>query len=59
MDLAVYEEALKTGILAGGILPKLQNAFNAIENGISKVKICKFDQIKFLNTPDFKGTTII
>jgi acetylglutamate kinase len=34
-------------IVNGGMLPKLQNAFDAIEKGVSEVIITKEDQLQY------------
>lgn len=34
-----YKELIEAGIIADGMLPKLQNCFNALEKGVAKVKI--------------------
>ncbi|WP_111709698.1 acetylglutamate kinase [Lutibacter citreus] len=34
-----YEQLLKQGIIADGMIPKLHNCFNSLEKGVSKVKI--------------------
>jgi len=39
LDHASYEELKASGALSGGILPKLHNGFQAINNGVSEVII--------------------
>ncbi len=39
INLKEYEEYKQSGIIAGGMLPKLDNAFRAIEGGVSEVVI--------------------
>ena len=39
IDYASYEELKASGALSGGILPKLHNGFQAINNGVSEVII--------------------
>jgi acetylglutamate kinase len=39
LDYASYEELKASGALSGGILPKLHNGFQAIDNGVSEVII--------------------
>ena len=34
-----YEQLIKNGIIADGMIPKLYNCFNALEKGVGKVKI--------------------
>lgn len=49
-----YKELLKEGIVSGGMIPKIDNAFNALHNGVAKVIITKADAID-----GTKGTHII
>lgn len=46
------------GIIAGGMLPKLQNAFAAIKNGVKDVYIGKADELELLKNQSF-GTRLI
>ena len=39
INLKEYEEYKQSGIIAGGMLPKLDNAFRAIEGGVSEVVV--------------------
>jgi acetylglutamate kinase len=39
INSATYQELLKDGIIAAGMLPKLENCFDALKNGVSKVYI--------------------
>ena len=49
----IYEKYKAEGIISGGMIPKLDNAFRALEAGVSKVVITEASQIG-KNT----GTTI-
>ncbi len=40
-----YQSMKESGKIHGGMLPKLENAFKAIQDGVKVVRICKFDQI--------------
>lgn len=40
-----YRALLADGIISGGMIPKMENAFNAINNGVSRVIITKADAI--------------
>ena len=40
-----YKQLLADGIISGGMIPKMENAFNAISNGVAKVIITKADAI--------------
>jgi acetylglutamate kinase len=45
---------LADGTISGGMIPKMENAFNAIENGVAEVIITKADVIDGIH-----GTHII
>jgi acetylglutamate kinase len=49
-----YRLLLADGTISGGMIPKMENAFNAIENGVAKVIITKADAIDGIH-----GTHII
>lgn len=40
LAIAQYQQALKTGAISDGMIPKLDNAFNAKKAGVSHVIIC-------------------
>ena len=40
-----YKTLLADGIVSGGMIPKIDNAFNAIENGVKEVVITRADSI--------------
>ena len=43
---ADFEQMISSGIISGGMIPKLENAFDAIRNGVSQVIITHSDDIK-------------
>ena len=49
-----YRTLLEDGTISGGMIPKIDNAFNAIENGVKKVIITRADAIDGI-----QGTHII
>lgn len=53
-----YEELKKNGIVSGGMIPKLDNAFRAIEGGVKKVIIGKAEDLHQIINGE-KGTAII
>lgn len=55
---ADFEGLKADGTVAGGMIPKLQNAFDAIAKGVSAVYIGKADELIELETGDF-GTKLI
>jgi len=40
LDFIAFQEGREQGYFHSGMIPKLENAFNAIENGVAKVIIC-------------------
>ena len=52
-------DALKEeGVVSGGMIPKLHNAFEAIKSGVSAVYIGKADELPLINESNF-GTRLI
>lgn len=45
IDSASYAQLKEQGIVSGGMIPKLDNAFDAIESGVSEVIITKASSI--------------
>lgn len=45
IDKESYKGLLADGIVSGGMVPKIDNAFNAIDNGVSQVVITRADAI--------------
>ena len=50
-----FAELRAAGVVADGMLPKLENAFKAIERGVARVVICSADAIA---EPGYGGTTL-
>lgn len=46
---AYFEEMKLSGAIHSGMIPKLENAFYALSEGVKDVRICKFDQIHSKN----------
>jgi acetylglutamate kinase len=58
LDRAAFETLAAGGQIAGGMLPKLQNAFAALGRGVQAVYICRADAVAQLGSPAFEGTEI-
>jgi acetylglutamate kinase len=56
---AFYQQLLSDGIISDGMIPKMQNAYNALHRGVKSVKIVQAQNIATCGTPDFVGTNII
>lgn len=54
----VYQQLLAAGALSDGILPKLENAFAAIGNGVKEVLIGHADDLRRNTTAEVAGTLI-
>jgi acetylglutamate kinase len=52
---SLYETLKADGVVSGGMIPKLDNAFKAINSGVSRVVITKADNL----SDETKGTKII
>ena len=57
LDVAYYSELKTEGKIFAGMIPKLDNAFSALNNGVKKVIIGKAEEIQQLLNGD-KGTSI-
>lgn len=53
-----YEGLKKSGVISDGMIPKIDNAFDAIKAGVDHVKICHFDAIDTLQGDSYPGTTL-
>ena len=49
IDRATYAQLLEDGIVSGGMIPKLDNAFEAISSGVSEVIITKASALNDLS----------
>lgn len=54
----IYQQLLEEKILTAGILPKLENAFAAIESGVKEVLIGHAEDVSQNTTPSVAGTLI-
>ncbi len=58
IDSIIYQQLLKDGSLADGILPKLENAFAAIQQGVKEVLIGHAEDLITNTQQKTKGTLI-
>jgi len=56
IDRALYASLKASGKIFEGMLPKLDNAFSAIDKGVASVAICSAEMIA---SPGYGGTTIV
>ncbi|MDH5382199.1 MAG: acetylglutamate kinase [Cyclobacteriaceae bacterium] len=59
INTILYSQYVDTGILSGGILPKLDNAFDSVKKGVEKVVICHHEALAKWGHEEFDGTTIV
>jgi acetylglutamate kinase len=58
IKLADFSRLKEEGIVSGGMIPKLHNAFEAIKSGVKEVYIGKADELQEINNQHF-GTRLI
>lgn len=58
INRGIYQSLLAEGVLSDGILPKLENAFAAIESGVKEVLIGHADDVRKNTTDAVAGTLI-
>ena len=59
IDDTYYAQLKADGVVSKGMIPKLDNAFDAIKAGVSAVRICHADDLlKLLNEGEKLGTTL-
>lgn len=54
----IYTDLRREGVISTGMIPKIDNAFAAIENGVKAVRIIHADNLLSIDD-DKKGTTLI
>lgn len=59
IDLQLYQELKASGIIHSGMIPKLDNAFKAINNGVAEVNLIHASQLTSLFTPHHAGTKLV
>lgn len=55
----LYATYKTSGIIAAGMIPKLDNAFAALRAGVHRVYICQATALSKMGTPAFIGTEIL
>ncbi len=53
LDYSTFQEGIQQGWIANGMIPKLDNAFEALQKGVNAVRICGLNSFK-----DNNGTTL-
>ena len=47
---ATFQKLVAEGVIQGGMIPKLENSFEALKSGVKQVVITRADLIKMKNT---------
>lgn len=58
LDERTYQNLKAEGIIADGMVPKLDNAFHTLQQGVSHVCIMHHSQVKNIDKQNFKATTL-
>jgi acetylglutamate kinase len=53
-----YKTLKEEGVVHAGMIPKLDNAFAALQQGVAQVLICEAEALTSINTARYSGTTI-
>jgi acetylglutamate kinase len=53
-----YQELITKKVISDGMIPKLHNAFSALDGGVKKIHIIHYDALKSITTSKIIGTTI-
>ncbi len=59
IDQIKYQELKKKGVISNGMIPKLDNAFATISEGVSHVRLLNVEALSELSNPNFDDYTII
>jgi acetylglutamate kinase len=59
IDKSNYEKLKTKGVISDGMIPKLDNAFAAIESGVGRVSIMRYDKIDQINQSEHVCTVIV
>ena len=60
INLSTYQNLKEEGVIAAGMIPKMDNCFDAINEGVSKVRIAHALDLKaILENGETKGTVLI
>jgi len=54
----LFEQYKADGTISAGMIPKLENALAAVEQGVEQVIISRADMLTCLDSPDFVGTKV-
>ena len=58
IDFPYYQDLKKQGVISGGMIPKLDNAFHALQEGVAEVGVCHFQSLPSWGGENFTGTVL-
>lgn len=58
LNQSTYRQLKEEGVIADGMVPKLDNAFHTLQQGVSRVFIMHHRQVNHIEKQYFKGTTL-
>ena len=59
IDYRSFKSYQNDGTISGGMIPKLDNAFEAIRGGVYHVYLCRPEAIAHVHSEGFKGTVLL
>ncbi|WP_299757211.1 acetylglutamate kinase [uncultured Pontibacter sp.] len=58
IDSEKFEKLKGKGVINAGMVPKMDNAFAALQQGVAQVLICQAEALTSINTNHYSGTTL-
>lgn len=58
LSFKTYQELKEKGVIADGMIPKLDNAFHTMQQGVAQVCIMQYSQVKHIEKQQLKATTL-
>ncbi|MEM9720616.1 MAG: acetylglutamate kinase [Bacteroidota bacterium] len=59
MNFQEFKQYQEAGIISGGMIPKLDNAFSALDSGVFRVYICQAEAIPYIHSSEYSGTILV
>lgn len=58
IDDRLYSSLKNDGVINEGMIPKMDNSFDAIRNGVSSVRICHHNDLALIHSDKYPGTIL-
>ena len=58
INKSMFESLKSEGIVRDGMIPKLDNAFRALNRGVSRLVICRAEALPRLSAGEYPGTVL-